>query len=211
MVNQFGKVICKLFDGSNVVQEVTSLFYPLLIHQQNGSLVLTLKDVITLISQLSEMNGETNNHYQCAYFQMALTAMHYHLVWEQLKKNNALKSSEDFLEPFTTFDFITSWQSVYEYLLNSHSISFSKVNSAEDTWNTLKPNWVMVLLVLLSTIARKFIYSELVNRSKSVSATNCNYLIKQYYFFLIFRNFLHCDIFLNTLTVFLEKISLWFV
>ncbi|KAH9403017.1 hypothetical protein TYRP_015783 [Tyrophagus putrescentiae] len=162
---EFGKLFHEYYESGGVIQELTTLFYPLLFHQQNGRLVLSVTDVVTLTCQLAEMNFETYSHYQCMYFQMAFSAIHYHLIWEQLEKNNALKSGARYLIPFTTFDMITTWESVFKNFSSAYSIPFTQQNANYSTWNVIKPRWVIILLTLLTTIARKYIYSEFVNRT----------------------------------------------
>lgn len=134
----------------------------------------------SLLGQLVAMTPAVAplNQLHCAHFQLAFTWAHYHLVWEQLtrQQQQALRmlSADDcarLLAPYqcltstttTTGKVFTSWKTVLKMLLNAQSIPFtvSKEGGRRELfWYEARPALVHKLLLTLGTIAQKYLISE---------------------------------------------------
>lgn len=182
-------------------EELIKLFYPFLLYshqvgeEEDGEkktkkkqkknkysqpLLLSYDEVDSLLGQLVAMTPAVAplNQLHCAHFQLAFTWAHYHLVWEQLTKQQQtlrmrMLSADDcarLLAPYqclttatTTGKVFTSWKTVLKMLLNAQSIPFtvSKEGGRRELfWYEARPALVHKLLLTLGTIAQKYLISE---------------------------------------------------
>ncbi|KAH9399120.1 hypothetical protein TYRP_018023 [Tyrophagus putrescentiae] len=204
LVGDLGRTLCHLYRDEVVspAEELIKLFYPFLLYshqvgeEEDGEkktkkkqkknkysqpLLLSYDEVDSLLGQLVAMTPA-----------LAFTWAHYHLVWEQLtRQQQALRmlSADDcarLLAPYqclttatTTGKVFTSWKTVLKMLLNAQSIPFtvSKEGGRRELfWYEARPALVHKLLLTLGTIAQKYLISECAAAASQSKAAEFKYL-----------------------------------